>query len=446
MPQRVMVQCSTQVDRNAVRRETIDGVEHIIVSSKTLPDNIVMNGGMYPADEIASSFHTLERTLAPVEHPTDTNGNFISAGDPSAIHNFYAGAFNANVRRENGTVLVDKVINVQEALKSDRGKRLLDRIDELENNEDPRPVHTSTGVILEVELLEGPQTNADGQEFTWVARNMTFDHDAILLDSVGAAQPHQGVGMAVNADGTEIEVQCFTLNQDLVTIEADDVEDMSHEELRSKLFDALNAAPLRADWIESVFNDRVIYNIGDELFSVPYSLGNGTVTITGIPLPVERDVSFTPKTNQKGDAMKELMLKALSDAGVTVNADISDEDLMAKYSAFLANQNSSDGGDDAGDHAAEHADVVTNAIKPLLEKLDGLEAKINAKDGEELNRLADIIGNSDKYPALDADAAKKLGVETLKSMAANCVPAYGIPLSVVNGGKSDDDDSYDMPK
>ena len=133
---RVMVQCRTVVNRDAVRRETIDGVEHIIVSSATLPDDVVMNGGLYPAEEIAKGFESLELTLAPVEHPI-INGQYISANDPRAIHDFHAGAFNMNVRRENGRVHIDKYINVPEAMKTDRGKRLLDRIDELETNSDP---------------------------------------------------------------------------------------------------------------------------------------------------------------------------------------------------------------------------------------------------------------------------------------------------------------------
>ena len=119
MPRRILIQCSTPVAKSAVVRRSIDGVEHVVISSKTLPDDIVMNGGLYPADEIAKGFASLERTLAPVEHPTDANGNFISATDPTAIHNFYAGAFNQNVTREDGRVSVDKVINVAEALKTE---------------------------------------------------------------------------------------------------------------------------------------------------------------------------------------------------------------------------------------------------------------------------------------------------------------------------------------
>lgn len=438
---RVLIQCQTLVDRTAVSRKSIDGIEHVVVSSRTLPDDIVMNGGLYPASEIAKSFTSLERTLAPVEHPTDSTGSFISAFDPMAIHNFYAGAFNENVRQEDGRVSIDKVINVQEARKTDRGKRLLDRIDELENNSDPRPIHTSTGIFLEVEETDGPQTNANGQEYTWIARNMVFDHDAILLDSVAAAQPHQGVGMAVNGDGEELEVQ-----QALVTIDADPDEDMSHSEIRDALDNAIRQPPLNGDWIVDVFEDTVVFMSGELYFSAPYVLAGRVAKIVGIPLPVERDVTYIPKTNQKGDAMKELMLAALAAAGVTVNTDISDDDLLAKYNELQAAQNS-DAGADGDDDNTGLADVVANALKPITEKLDGLEAKINKQGTQEADQYAETVGNSDKYPGLDVEAAKKLPVDTLKGMAANCAPAYGVPLTVVNGGKDGDaNKSFDMPK
>lgn len=546
-PARVMIQCRTAVNRDAVRRESIDGVEHIIVSSATLPDDVVMNGGLYPAEEIAKSFESLDLTLAPIEHP-QINGQFISANDPRAIHDFHAGAFNMNVRREDGRVWVDKYINVAEARKSDRGKRLLDRIDELENNSDPRPIHTSVGVFVLPEELEEPQTNAAGDEFTWIAREMVFDHDAILLDSVGAAQPHQGVGVAVNRKGEECRVDQFTVNavtasrrlplapSDTVwnSSEADkrvreaigaedepnatygryhlwfdedqaenfgayklpfvdiidgrahavpnalrnaaarlgqtdgptDVEkerirsiidsylnelrdnSASFSELHRSVMDALEKSAIDADWIEELFTDRVIFWSKEDLFEVPFVVDDqGIATIVGVPLPVERNVTFTPKTNHsEGDAMRELMLNALAAAGITVNADISDADLLAQYNALQADQSDSDGGG-AGDDKGI-AEVVANAVaeatKPLTAQIEGLQAKMNSADDAELDRLADLVGNSDKFPGLDVEGAKKLGVDTLKSMAANCAPAFGVsPL--VNAGQSGADERFSAP-
>ena len=445
-PARVMIQCRTAVNRDAVRRESIDGVEHIIVSSATLPDDVVMNGGLYPAEEIAKSFESLDLTLAPIEHP-QINGQFISANDPRAIHNFHAGAFNMNVRRENGRVHIDKFINVAEAMKTDRGKRLLDRIDELENNSDPRPIHTSVGVFVLPEELEEPQTNAAGDEFTWIAREMVFDHDAILLDSVGAAQPHQGVGVAVNRQGDECRVEQFTVDagEKVITRIA---ANQSFSDVHKAVSDALEKSAIDADWIEELFTDRVIFWSKEDLFEVPFVIDDeGIATIVDIPLPVERNVTFTPKTNHsEGDAMRELMLNALAAAGITVNADISDADLLAQYNALQADQSDSDGGG-AGDDKGI-AEVVANAVaeatKPLTAQIEGLQAKMNSADDAELDRLADLVGNSDKFPGLDVEGAKKLGVDTLKSMAANCAPAFGVsPL--VNAGQGGADERFSAP-
>ena len=432
MRKSILVHCSTRVNRRAVRRESIDGVEHIIINSKTLPDDVVMNGGLYPAAEIAESYASLERTLAPVGHPTDLEGKFIPATDPTALHNFYAGAFNQNVRRENGRVSVDKVINVQEALKTDRGRRLLDRVEELETNADARPIHTSTGVFVEVEELDGVKTNAAGREYTWIARNMVFDHDAILLDQAGAATPEQGVGMGVNAAGDKLDV-----HQNLVTIDADSVEPMSHCEIRQALHDVISGPPLGGDWVVDVFENTVIFEVGDQMFRAEYVIDGRTARIVDIPLPVSRDVTYVPKTNREGDAMKDLIVNALKAAGVETD-NLNDDELIAKYNELQAKPASSDE-TGASDNTASIAEVVANAVKPLVEQITGLQAKINEDSDKELTRLADIVGNSDKYPGLDVEAAKKLGVESLKSLAANFVPAYGFPLTAVTTGDAAED-------
>ena len=450
LPSRVLIQCSTLVARDAVTRRTVNGQEEIVISSFTLPDDIVMNGGLYPAEEIDKSFMSLERTLAPVEHPTDAAGQFISANDPTSIHNFYAGAFNENVHKEGGRIAIDKVINVAEARRTDRGKRLLDRVEELENNSDPRPVHTSVGVFLDVEPLEAPQTNTQGQEYTWVARNMVFDHDAILLDSNGAAQPHQGVGMAVNTTGEEFEVQTS-----LVTIDAEPVEAMSHNEIREALQRAITQTPINGDWVVDVFDGNVIYEADEVLFQVQYIMDGRTAKITGMPLPVSRNVQYVPKTNNaEGDTMRELMLKALAAAGISVNSGISDEELMAKYNELQANTNSDGDGNGDGEGNGEGAqsdadgvaEVVANAIKPLVEKVEGLEAKLNEQDDEELAKVATVVVNSGKYTGLTLEGAKKLGLDELKSMAANCQTSFGLNVHHADGSEGDKSHSYSMPE
>lgn len=445
MPKKIMIQCATAVNRSAIRRETIDGIEHIIITSMTLPGNIVMNRGLYPASEIDKSFHTLERTLAPIEHPQDADGNFVSARDPISIHNFHAGAFNTNVKKSGDRIQIDKVINVQEALKTDRGKRLLDRINELETNDNPRPIHTSVGVFLDVELLGEVRTNAQGVEYDWIASDMTFDHDAILLDSVAAATPEQGVGMAVNKDiKYDVQTHILKTNQDGVSM----------DELHQRVFNALRGVGLDVSFIEELFDDEVIFRAAEGLFTVPYRIDEGIVTIVGIPVPVDRVVSFEPKVNTEGEIMKELIINALKKAGIEVDG-LDDDQLFAKYNEMQlqANQessnsetaNSESGGQESGngetgdeEDKGMAANAVVKAVKPILDRLTSLETTLNAQADTDLNKYADIVANSANYPGLDATSAKLLGLEKLKSMAANCGHGFGVsPLVNTNT-----DDAY----
>lgn len=173
------------VNSSKIRREVLNGREHIVIGSYTLPNDVVMNGGLYPQAEIEKSYQSLEGTFAPIGHPT-LNGQFVPAATPEAVHLFHGGAWNRNVKRDGNRVYLEKWVDVERAANTEKGRALLEAIDKGE------PIHTSTGIFLERE----PATNGEG--YDWIARNMEFDHDAILLGEVGAATPEQGVGMMVN--------------------------------------------------------------------------------------------------------------------------------------------------------------------------------------------------------------------------------------------------------
>ena len=189
----VRVNIRSTVNAAKIRKEKRNGRDVLIVPSATLPDDVVMNGILYPALEIEKSFKGLERTPAPLGHP-QVNGKFVSARDPEGINQGWIGAWNENVRRKDGRVFLDKVIDVERANQSEGGRAVLDAIDKGE------PISTSTGLLCLLEAANGDV------EHKFVARNIAFDHDAILLDEDPAASPDQGVGMMVNSAGQEIEV------------------------------------------------------------------------------------------------------------------------------------------------------------------------------------------------------------------------------------------------
>jgi hypothetical protein len=178
-----------------------NGRDVIVVPSATLPDDVVMNRIKYPKDEIKKSFKGLEGTPAPLDHPM-VNGKFVSAKSPEGINVGWVGAWNENVRQENGRVFLDKVIDVEVANRSEDGKRVLKAIEE------GKAIHTSTGLVGFLESVK----NQDDHDA--IIHDMEFDHDAILLDFTGAATPDQGVGIFVNSTGTAEEVQVVNSIED----------------------------------------------------------------------------------------------------------------------------------------------------------------------------------------------------------------------------------------
>lgn len=235
-------------------RDEVDGNgrECWVISSATLPDNVVMNEILYPAAEIEKSYKTLEGTPAPLGHPV-VRGELVSATHPEA-YPFLTGAINRNVKREDGRVFIEKWIDKEFA------EKLHPELVEAINSK--QPIHTSTGLTL----VASPVANATSHKF--VASNMQFDHDAILLNEVGAAKPHQGVGMFVNSTGEKVKV--------------------INSELNSEKHEILSAALPDDSWLMDFTEDAVFYSKDGEDYESAYTLKDGVATLTGEQYTVKR--------------------------------------------------------------------------------------------------------------------------------------------------------------
>lgn len=194
MPMQVNI--TTKVNSQSIRRETYNGREHLVLTSYTLPANVVMNGGLYTQEQIDAHYKGLEGTLAPLGHP-QVNGQFVSAFSPEGINAGHIGAWNRNVKKSGNRIYLEKWVDVARANESEGGRELLERVAAIERGEDVPPIHTSVAAFLD-QLEPNEQQRATGAE--WVADIHGMDHDAILLHEVGAATPEQGVGLMVNAD------------------------------------------------------------------------------------------------------------------------------------------------------------------------------------------------------------------------------------------------------
>lgn len=335
------INITTLVNKKNIRKETRNGREVIIVPSATLPDNIVMNDIMYPADEIAKSYHTLDRTPAPLGHPM-VNGQFVSALDPEGLNAGWIGAWNENVRREGGRVFLDKVIDVARANESEGGRRVLEAINKGE------PIHTSTGLLAHLEPIKKAN-------YKYVAHDIDFDHDAILLDVAGAATPEDGVGIFVNSDGERQEVQ---------------VVNSIYEQTENDL-----------DWaVEQVaraLERRQKASLFERMKSVLVEAFGGDSAVS--------------ETNEKDEKMTKEELESL-----TGKIDKMSEDISKIGEAV--------------------GTAVANAIKPIV---DAHNAQIEAAKAAEETEKAELVDKVVKANLLEESAAKETPLATLKALAAN---------------------------
>jgi len=270
MNTRVNVRVS--VNAASIRREQHNGREHIVVPSFTLPDGVVMNNGLYPKEEIDKAYKGLEGTLAPLSHPM-VDGDYVSARQPEAINAYHVGAWNRNVERVGHRVSIEKWIDVEFAKNTEGGRALLDAIDKGE------PIHTSTGIFLDREMTP----NADG--YGWIARNMVFDHDALLLNETGAATPSDGVGMMVN--------KTFVINS--VVVNDDSVLDNSYgnkEELIEAAILERFGSPTEYVCVEDFDDKAVVYCVGELMYKIDYHFEADKVVFTGESTPVAEQTSY----------------------------------------------------------------------------------------------------------------------------------------------------------
>lgn len=200
-----LVNIATLVANSEIRTEVVEGVSFTVLPSRTLPPNIVMNGILYDEKDVEANIVTLDMSPVTIGHPV-VNGKFAPASDPisQAAYGILGAHNRVKGKTDDGRWVVEKLIPTEQLQNTERGKKLAEAI------KHKRPIHTSTGVYLTKEPEIG--VNEMGQEYTSRAKIDRFDHDAILLNEVGAATPEQGVGLFVNADGEQEETEVMYVN------------------------------------------------------------------------------------------------------------------------------------------------------------------------------------------------------------------------------------------
>lgn len=335
---RTSVNVLSVVNSSNISTETIDGEEHFIVKGVVpIVDDVVMNGGLYPASEINATYKEMDNCFMPLRHP-QINGKYVPASSPEAINKFHVGAYTFNTRKADDKVLVDMKVNRRVAAAHPEGVRLVDRLEAMMNGSDVEPIHVSTGLLLNKQVTNG---ESKGKKYSWIASNMAWDHVAILLDEPGAAQPKDGVGIFVNAEGDELEHEEAKLTDASNYLRANAWEkvkwffkgnaDLSFDDIYSMLRDAINTDSERDSWVNSVWSDKFAYERAGKMYRQSYLISDSSVTLVGDPVEVvKKPVEYVPVTNTEGNPMKDKMVAALNAAGTKTDG-MTDDQILSAY-------------------------------------------------------------------------------------------------------------------
>jgi len=165
----------------------------------------VMNGMLYPKEacmELANYLMaTNKRVPAPLSHPSDADGNFLSASDPITFsaHNVFA--FDTDWRIVGDKLVSNTYIDMKRAAENPEAQWLIERAN------GKQPIDRSTGLELMVREEDG--FGPDGEPYNLVCHAiMNLDHSAILDPDrePGAKNNAEAVGMFTNAQGDSIDV------------------------------------------------------------------------------------------------------------------------------------------------------------------------------------------------------------------------------------------------
>lgn len=431
-----------KVDNSQIRHiKNARGDDVIVVPSFTMVFDSVLNDGLYPASELIKAYNQLDGAPAPVGHPIDTNGEYISAHSEEGVLYYQCGVFNKNAQLvEDEThgmrVYVEKHIHVNTAKQTERGQALLAAVNE------GKPIHTSTGLLLVPNDKQG--VNNKGQKYSWVATNMALDHDAILLDEEGAATPRDGVGIFANHTLHKQVTRngaVFAVNS---MVRAANEEDKDTTETQSEIYhreksDALRAA-LAAKlgdqeyvYVEDFTDTHLIFENDSQFYKLSYSTSeSGTITLGDTPEVVRKKTAWETVTNKllslfkknqattnpgENDMFKQFMINKLKDAKVDLDG-LTDEQILAKFNELKTNEE---------DDAPTGETVLTDEVKDEVAKIvaETIKAGKDAADEAEKKELAEQLG-------LDEDEVKSMSVNSLRKLAGRNKPAFGIPAPRLN--------------
>lgn len=260
------------------RKETLENIEYLVVPMVMLVEGVfTANAGPLYYDQESAADSAPAWNMKPIVcyHPTDAEGNFISAANPTVLEESKVGfILNAN---HDGRLVAEAWIDHVKAKQVD--PRIVTAI------LNGKPMELSTGMLADVLMEEGEW---NGQPYVGRARNFRPDHLALLPDKKGACGLRDGAGLLVMEFGRDPLLE-KTIKDRLDSMIANQ---LSHDNLREALRRQLKAMLIldgREEycWIAEVYQSYFIAEVAGKLWKISFTTSGDEVEVDTSVKPVE---------------------------------------------------------------------------------------------------------------------------------------------------------------
>lgn len=410
-----------------INRTEIDGEKYAIIKNVLwMTDGVVLNGGLYAAEDNEKGYPSMDGRLMPFRHP-EVNGEYVaisqldSADVAVALGKHYGGVHAQNARKAGSDYFVDVMINERVANAHEDGVLLLNWVSKVENGEKPDPIHMSTGLMTNRVQANG---ESRGKKYTWRAANQAYDHLAILFHENGAGGDE--IAIAVNCE--------MVINSKLDEANEDALDDSYGEKL-AILSEAVKERFATSDSYAYVqdFDDRaLIYVTPEGTYTIDYHYEGDNPILTGESKVVTVETSYKVKTNAIMANLKAMVKYFSTKTKPPVQANVIEEvDMTPEQVQAIV------------DKALEATNASLASVQAENEKLkaDVLAANTAIQENAE-------AGLKEKRAAVAAVhtevVASALSGEALDAMFASVQTAAGIVSGAPVTNKEDEFAGYSL--
>ena len=301
---------TARIEANAQRKK-FEGQDYQVVPVIALVEGVhsgSAGAAYYPGDEISKFVEAWNGVPLPVQHPMDSDGDYVSCNSPETIEKQSVG-YHFNAHYENGKLKGELWINIEKA------KRIAPVVLEILNS--GRLLEVSTSFFSDQDYKSGEW---NGEKYEMVIKNIRPDHLALLPGGVGACSVADGCGAPrVNQEGGEkmdgndksvgkIKA-CLT---QFVKSLGFKIQEVSHEEMREQIQRVLDGYDTKetvdvpiSHFVREVYDDHFIYEQysqeGTKLFKQSYKKeGDNTIKLGKKSEEVRQETEYVSvKSNAK---------------------------------------------------------------------------------------------------------------------------------------------------